>query len=1212
MRNLLSDPCSHLKLRDQIVFFGACVMAAVLILLHAVFSLLAGRQEEKLVREQLQRGFLILEQVIRPAEGGPTAADRFTQERLNAAARQSDLHIHVLLPEHHVLTTDGRPPCVTKPPASLPLLAADAGNWQGQDIPHAERTLLVQGARLPLAEGGEAAILLGADRTKLRESGLLGAAMLAVFAAAFALFIPVAKLFVRHTVSDPIAELISGMKAIEGEDWRPLEEKCKNADFSALARTFNLMAGLIRQHHRQVRLLSSVVEQSASAILITDTKGRIGYANAAAERLTGYTADELIGEKTSLFQSGQTAPEMHQSLWQTILAGGVWKGELLNLNKSGQLRWEAVVIAPIFSTGREISHFVATKEDITERKQTGELLRRYEQIISAADDLMAFVDRSLVYQAVNSAYVKAFRKPRQKIIGGTVAELHGLDYERLAMQEKLERCLSGEEVHYKGWFDFPPAGRRHLNVSCYPFASDSGEISGIVIVAHDVTALKLQEELLRESEQCYRQTFESNTAVKLIIDPADGRIEEANEAACRYYGHSLAELLSMRITDINQLPTEEVRAAMKRAEAKEQSHFEFRHRLGSGELRDVEVYSGPLQHGERTLLYSIIHDITDRRRAEEALRESNERLELAVKGANLGTWDWNVETGEIVCNVRWGEILGFRSDELPSHVSAWENALLEPEKDETMRKLTAHLEGHMPLFMAEHRLRRKTGQPVWVLGAGRVYLRDGQGRPLRAAGILFDINASKLAEEQLRTAKELAEAANHAKSVFLANMSHELRTPLNAVLGYAQILSADVGLNQRQLASIRTIHRSGEQLLTLINDILDISRIEADRMELVTREFRLPPFLSSIAEISRGRAQLKQIELVYAPAPSLPAVIEADELRLRQILLNLLSNAVKFTRQGRCVLSVQAETGQGRDKTVLHVSVEDTGPGIAPDRQQKIYEPFRQGAGRFQYAEGAGLGLAISRTLVRLMGGELRVASPLKENPPPGEGPGSRFFFSIEVRALHSGGADLQAELCRRRKILIVDDKAAHRTVLRGILEDAGFQIHELADARRIAEACGQFRPDAVLLDFRLPEMNGAALTASLHQQPELHDIPVIALASAEDAAEAQKTESFAACVLRPFSTADLLAVLASQLAIPVTWPESEAVPDVPAGAWPPPDMLEELAALAGTGDIAGLRRKAAELAEAEGGRCKPFAAKIEELTENFQLNQIISLTERT
>ncbi len=1183
-------------------------MAAVLFLLYGIFVLFAGRQEEEVARQQIQRGFFILEQSLQmPEQPLPTA--KISQELINAAALQSGLHIHVLLPDK-TLTTDGRPPCSGTLPESLPLLNSAAGAWQGSRIAHDHGGMTIYGARLPLAEGGHAAVLLGAERGDAsRDSSLLGLAMLGVFIFAFVLFIPIANLFVRYAVSDPIAALLARITALDSEDWQPLEENCKTADFSTLARAFNQMAGLIRQHDRQVQLLSAAVEQSPSAVVITDTKGRIGYVNAAAERMTGYTADELTGRASSIFQSGQTSPAVYSDLWQTVSQGKVWKGELLNRAKDGSLFWEAMTISPIWS-GSTISKFVATKEDITERKQTSELLRRYEQIISAADDLMAFVDRTLVYQAVNTAYVKAFRKPRQKIIGSAVAELHGQDYELQAMQDKLERCLAGEEIHYQGWFDFPPAGRRHLNVSYYPYTADSGEISGIVMSAHDITALKLQEELLRESEHRYRQTFETNTAVKLLIDSADGRIEEANEAACRYYGYSLPELLSMRVTDINQLPTTEVKAAMARAVSQQQLHFQFRHRLASGELRDVEVYSSPLQNGERTLLYSIIHDITDRRRAEEALLESNERLELAIRGASLGTWDWNITSGEVVFNERWAEILGFRLDEIAPHVSTWENALRPADKDEVMRLLNDHLEGRSPLFTAEHCLRHKSGQWIWGLLAGRVFQRDSHGRPLRAAGILLDINARKLAEEQLRTAKELAESANHAKSVFLASMSHELRTPLNAVLGYTQILSADSSLTPKQLNSIRTIHKSGEHLLMLINDILDLSRIEAGKMELTVREFRLPPFLDGIVEITRGRAQLKQLELIYEPDAALPAVIEADELRLRQILLNLLSNAVKFTRQGRCTLRVQVEPKDG-DRVLLTVSVEDSGIGVAPDIQQKIFEPFRQISGRLQHSDSSGLGLAISRTLVRLMGGELHVLSPVQAHPPAGEGPGSRFFFSIEARTQNSGPAPLSAELCGGKKILLVDNRPAHRAVLRNILENAGFQTHELADRRQLIETCLQLRPDVVLLDFRLPEMDGLPLTEQLREHPELHNIPVIAVAAPEDAERSGRTEQFAACVIRPFSAPDLLAVIAAQLAIPNS--RLEVSPSViPDGAWPPAEEVGELASFARTGDIAGLQRKIARIAEAEGGRWRPFAAKIEELADNFQLNQIVSLADHS
>jgi PAS domain S-box-containing protein len=1205
MRIFSAEPCSYLKLRDQIVFFGACIMAAVLIFLYIVFALLNSQQEKHAARQQLRQGFAVLEQML-DNQNQPVPAAKITQELLNEAALQSGLRILVILSDRR-LTTGGDIPCaVSRLPERLPLLGSRQ-RWQGQDVAHADQ-VMVQGALLPLTEGGKAAVLLGAELPSFSGS-LLKSVMLAVFAISLALFLPVANLFVRYAVSEPVAELLAGMNKIESQDWQPLTEPCRTADFTALARAFNRMAGLLRQHDRQVKILTAVVEQNPAAIVITDTKGRIGYANAEAERLTGYTVDELIGRETSIFQSGQTARTAYQQLWRTVQAGKVWKGELLNRTKDGSLRWEAMVVAPVFS-GSEIRNFVAVKEDISERRRAQELLRRYEQIISATDDLMAFADCGLVYQAVNSAYAQAFRRAKEKIVGSTVAELHGHDFTRLNMGEKLRSCLAGEEIHYQGWFDFPPAGRRYLNVSYYPFPAEDGVISGIVMSSHDITSLKLQEELLRESEQRYRQTFETNTAVKLIVDPADGRIVEANQAACRYYGYDLQTLVRMRISEINPLPVKELQKQMERVLTAEQLHFFFQHRLASGDLRDVEVYSGPIRCGGRTLLYSIIHDITERREAEEALRESNEHLDLAVKGAGLGTWDWNVVSGQVIFNERWAEILGWRLEEVRPHVETWENALHPGEKEQIMRQMNEHLQGGAPLFTAEHRLRHKSGAYVWTLGAGRVFQRDAAGRPLRAAGILLDINARKQAEEQLLAAKEQAEAANQAKSAFLASMSHELRTPLNTVLGYAQLFADDSSLNERQLKNITAIHNAGEHLLMLINDILDLSRMETGRMELTMREFRLPHFLSSIAEIARSKAGNRKIRFICEPDPALPQVIEADELRLRQVILNLLSNAVKFTSSGWCALKVRSQA-VGRDRAVLTVSVEDSGAGVTPELRQTIFEPFRQHSDRLRCAEGSGLGLAVSQTLVRLMGGELQVLSPLHVNPPPSHGPGSRFSFSIEVRVL-SGAAEVLPSLGKGKSVLIMDDKPACRTVLRNILEDAGFHVRELEERSGLAAACAHARPDAVLLDFRQADRAGEPLTKELQDEPELRAIPVIALATAEDAALSRDREHFAACVIRPFSSADLLAAVSAQLAAAAPHPEEEGWNEsIPEHAWPRPEELAELARLARTGDIAGLERQCAWLAEAEDGRCQAFAARLEELVDNFQLKMILSLAQQ-
>jgi PAS domain S-box-containing protein len=712
------------------------------------------------------------------------------------------------------------------------------------------------------------------------------------------LFLPVAVFFIRHSVVRPAERLIAAMNSFDAEQYPLLEKDMGTVEFSGLAAAFNRMVEVLREHDQQVNILSVAVEQGPTALVITDLEGRIEYINPKMEQLTGYSAEELQGKSTSIFQSGYTPAEKYNELWQTVTSGKVWKEELLNKKKDGSLSWESVLVAPIFSKENTIIKFVATKEDITERKQT--------------------------------------------------------------------------------------------------------------------------RELLRHSEKRYRQTFETNMAVKLIIDPEDGSIVEANQAASSYYGYSVAELVSMHITDINQFSPEEVQKEMARAEQEERLYFNFQHKLASGELRDVEVYSGPLQSGDRTLLYSIIHDITDRKQAEQKLLETNERLELVVKGANLGTWDWNITTGEVFFNERWAEILGYSLNELPPHVSTWEERLHPDDKEEVLQELDNHLAGFTPFFMKEQCLRNKAGHWVWTLGAGRVFESDEHGKPTRAVGIQLDINAQKQAEQELVAAKEQAESANSAKSVFLANITHELRTPLNAVLGYAQLLNLESTLTATQLSKVQTIQNAGEHLLMLINDILEFSRIEAGKMKLVSRVFRLHGFFTGVADIVKTEMSARNLTLESMEDPLLPEFVRADELRLRQVILNLLSNVMKFTPQGGSCLLQSEVNVMSEEKALLTVRVKDDGPGIPLDMQEKIFEPFRQSGERLQYSEGSGLGLAISRQLVRLMGGELQVKSPLKEELKPDERPGACFYFTVpvEIIELNRGCA------VPRRSVTVTDNGA--------------------------------------------------------------------------------------------------------------------------------------------------------------------------------------------
>jgi signal transduction histidine kinase/DNA-binding NarL/FixJ family response regulator len=452
----------------------------------------------------------------------------------------------------------------------------------------------------------------------------------------------------------------------------------------------------------------------------------------------------------------------------------------------------------------------------------------------------------------------------------------------------------------------------------------------------------------------------------------------------------------------------------------------------------------------------------------------------------------------------------------------------------------------------------------------------------------------------LEQARDDAEAASRSKSAFLANMSHELRTPLNAVLGHAQLLQRDPSLGARQREGVETIRRSGEHLLTLINDILDLARIEADRLELHPAPFAWSPFLTEIAELFRIQARQKGLTFAYQIRSELPAGVLADETRLRQVLLNLLGNAVKFTRQGGVTFRVRWEAGRAE------LEVIDTGPGIPRAERERIFEPFRQAGERKLWIKGTGLGLAITRRLVEMMGGEVRVESQL--------GYGSRFRVSLPLpeaeppdtlapdapeRAIIGYEGD-------RRSVLVVDDNAENRSIIRLALEPLGFEVREAADGYEGLESARRSAPDLVLLDLVMPRMDGFEALRQLRADPRLVMLPVV-VTSASVFREDKLRSSAAGStdfLPKPVDVDLLLAMLAEQLELrwllagPAPAAPAEAPPAPGAAARLPPDRAAALVEHARSGDVAGLP----ELA--------PLAARVRDLARDFDLEAIAALGE--
>jgi hypothetical protein len=482
---------------------------------------------------------------------------------------------------------------------------------------------------------------------------------------------------------------------------------------------------------------------------------------------------------------------------------------------------------------------------------------------------------------------------------------------------------------------------------------------------------------------------------------------------------------------------------------------------------------------------------------------------------------------------------------------------------------------------------------------------------------------------QLKAAKEAADTANQAKSEFLANMSHELRTPLNGILGYAQILQRDKTATPKQQDGLSIIRQCGSHLLTLINDVLDISKIEAQKLELYLKAFQFETFLEGVKEICRIKAEQKEIDFTYQPLNRLPSVIYADEKRLRQVLINLLGNAIKFTDQGGVTFKVgvvtdspeflhpsnpagtEPQTTNNQQLSIhkIRFQVEDTGVGMVPEQLEKIFLPFEQVGDNAHKSEGTGLGLAISRKIVEMMGGQIKVESTY--------GKGSKFWFDLDLREatnwMESASLESRQTVVgyqgEKRKILIVDDRWENRSVIVNMLDPIGFEVIEAGNGQEGLETAYECQPDLIITDLAMPVMNGFEMTRRLRESPSFRNTIIIASSASVFSFDRQQSRE-AGCndfVPKPVQSEELLNQLQNYLDLEWIYEPNDGLTiqtqdvSVPMSKMvvPPATELTALHKAARSGYILDIQEEANRLKQLDP-QYVAFADKILELAEAF------------